>query len=64
MTLQRCICWFQLHRPSVQERPLTLFEGVVHVELRHVVSVDVGEAHLGLVGHLSSLRGSDEALWD
>ena len=44
--------------------PLALFEGVVDVEQRQVVSVDVGEAHLGLVGHLPSLRGSDEALWD
>lgn len=44
--------------------PLTLFKGVVDVEQRHVVSVDVGEAHLGLVCHLLSLRGSDEALWD
>lgn len=43
---------------------LTLFEGVVDVEQRHVVPVHVGEAHLGLVGRLPSLRGSDEALWD
>lgn len=47
-----------------QNTPLTLLKGVVDVEQRQVVSVDVGEAHLGLVGHLLGLRGSDEALWD
>lgn len=43
---------------------LTLLKGVVDVEQSQVVSVDVGKAHLGLIGHLLSLRGSDEALWD
>ena len=46
------------------EGQLTLFKGVVDVEQCHVVPVDVGKAHLGLVSHLLSLRGSDEALWD
>lgn len=43
---------------------LALFKGVVDVEQRQVVSVDVGKAHLGLISHLLSLRGPDEALWD
>lgn len=43
---------------------LTLFEGVVDVEERQVVSVDVGEPHFGLVRRLLSLGGADETLRD
>lgn len=43
---------------------LTLFEGVVDVEQRQVVSVDVSKPHLGLVCCLLSLRGADKTLWD
>ena len=39
---------------------LTLFEGVIDVEQRQVVSVDVSKPHLGLVGCLLSLRGADK----
>lgn len=45
-------------------RTLTLFEGVVDVEQRQVVSVNVSKAHLGLVCRLLSLRGADKTLWD
>lgn len=42
----------------------TLFEGVVDIEERQVVSVDVGEPHFGLVRRLLSLGGADETLRD
>lgn len=43
---------------------LTLFEGVVDVEQRQVVPVNVSKPHLGLVSRLLSLRGADKTLWD
>lgn len=43
---------------------LTLFEGVIDVEQRQVVSVNVRKPHLGLVCCLLSLRGADKTLWD
>lgn len=43
---------------------LTLFEGVVDIEQRQVVSVNVSKPHLGLVCCLLSLRGPDKTLWD
>ena len=48
--------------PSVEKRPLTLLEGVVHVEQRQVVAVDVSEPQLGLVSLLLHLVGPHEAL--
>lgn len=43
---------------------LTLFEGVIDVEQRQVVSVNVSKPHLGLVCCLLSLRRTDKTLWD
>lgn len=43
---------------------LTLFEGMVDVEQRQVVSINVSKPHLGLVSRLLSLRGADKTLWD
>lgn len=43
---------------------LTLFEGMVDVEQRQVVSVNMSKPHLGLVSCLLSLRGADKTLWD
>ena len=45
-----------------REAPLTLLECMVHVEECQVVSIDVGEPHLGLVRSFLGLRGSYEAL--
>ena len=49
---------------SESKARLTLLEGVVDVEEGQVIPVDVGEAHLGLVGGLLGLGGSYEALRD
>lgn len=43
---------------------LTLFEGVIDVQQRQVVSVNVSKPHLGLVCCLLSLRRTDKTLWD
>lgn len=43
---------------------LTLFEGVVDIEQRQVVSIDVSKPHLGFICCLLSLRGPDKTLWD
>ncbi len=52
------------NRPNFTEykTALTLLEGVVHVEEREVVAVDVGEAHLGLIRLFLDLVGTHEAL--
>lgn len=43
---------------------MVLFEGMVDVEQRQVVSINVSKPHLGLVRCLLSLRGTDKTLWD
>lgn len=43
---------------------LTLLEGVVDVEERQVISVDVSEPHLRFVRLLLHFRWSNKALWD
>lgn len=51
-------------KPQEYVAGLTLFEGVIDVEQRQVVSVDVSKPHLGLVSCLLSFRGADKTLWD
>lgn len=57
-------CSFNIVSAVISLLMLTLFEGVVDVEQRQVVSVDVSKPHLGLVSCLLSLRGADKTLWD
>jgi len=37
---------------------------VIDIKQRQVVSVNVGESHLGLIGSFLRLVGANEALWN
>lgn len=47
---------------EIQILDLTLFEGMINVQQRQVITVDVGESHLGIVSCTPSFIGPDEAL--
>lgn len=52
------------HAELMARWKLTLLEGMIDVEQRQMVSIDVSKPHLGLVCRLLSLRGADKTLWD
>lgn len=45
-------------------RLMVLLEGVVDIEQRQVISINVSKPHLGLVSCFLCLRRTDKALWD
>lgn len=43
---------------------LTLFESMVDIQQGQMISIYVGESHLGLVRRFLGFRGANKTLWD